>query len=229
MQVEAVESGAFGWALVKLNSGEQFVSEAGAMFRVSSNIDIEVTTRSRSSGGLLSGVRRMFAGESFFLSKYTASGGRGGEVGLAPRLQGEVAVVDCDGRNRWVCAGGSYLGSSPDLDIDTQFQGLRGVFSGESLSFLSVEGAGPLVVNAFGKLTEVDVEGHLTVDTGHVVAFEESLTYSIDKAGGSWIQSFLTSEGLTLKFYGHGRLYLQSHNPDEFGRNVGPLLPPRSS
>ncbi len=229
MQVTAMEKGAFGWALVKLRSGEKFISEAGSMFRVSSNIEMDVTTRSRSTGGLLSGVRRMIAGESFFLSTYTASGGTGGEVGLAPRLQGEVAVIDCDGRNRWVCAGGSYLGSSPDLDIDTQFQGLRGVFSGESLSFLSVEGAGPLIVNAFGKLTEVDVAGYLTVDTGHVVAFEESLTYSIDKAGGSWVQSFLTSEGLTLKFYGHGRLYLQSHNPNEFGKSVGPLLPPRSS
>ena len=127
-------------------------------------------------------------------------------------------------------AGGSYLGSSPDLDIDTQFQGLRGVFSGESLSFLSVEGAGPLIVNAFGKLTEVDVAGYLTVDTGHVVAFEESLTYSIDKAGGSWVQSFLTSEGLTLKLStATDDSTWQSHNPNEFGKSVGPLLPPRSS
>ena len=227
MQVEAVHSGAFGWARVKLDAGERFISEAGSMFRVSSNVDIDVTTRSRSSGGLMSGIKRMLAGEHFFFSTYTASGGQAAEVGLAPRLQGEVAVINCDGMNRWVCAGGSYLGSSPDLDIDTQFQGLRGVFSGESLSFLSVEGAGPLVVNAFGKITEIDVEGQFTVDTGHVVAFEDSLAYSIDKAGGSWVQSFLTSEGLTLRFSGHGRLYVQSHNPDEFGKAVGPMLPPR--
>ena len=227
MQVEAAQRGAFGWALVKLEPGERFISEAGSMFRVSSNVDIDVTTRSRSAGGLLSGIKRMIAGEHFFFSTFTASGGDAAEVGLAPKLQGEVAVIDCDGRNGWVCAGGSYLGSSPMLNIDTQFQGLRGVLSGESLSFLSVEGAGPLVVNAFGKITPIDVSGQLTVDTGHVVAFEDSLTYSIDKAGGSWVQSFLTSEGLTLKFAGHGRLYVQSHNPDQFGKSVGPLLPPR--
>ena len=150
-------------------------------------------------------------------------------MGLAPKLQGEVAVIDCDGRSKWVCAGGSYLGSSPYLDIDTQFQGFRGLLSGESLSFLSVEGLGPLIVNAFGKITEIEVSGELTVDTGHVVAFEDSLTYSIGRAGGSWVQSLLTSEGLTLKFFGHGRLYVQSHNPDEFGRSIGPLLPPRRS
>ena len=227
MQVEAAQRGAFGWALVNLEPGERFISEAGSMFRVSSNVDIDVTTRSRSTGGLLSGIKRMIAGESFFFSTFTVADGNPAEVGLAPRLQGEVAVIDCDGRNGWVCAGGSYLGSSPTLNVDTQFQGLRGVLSGESLSFLSVEGVGPLVVNAFGKITPIDVSGQLTVDTGHVVAFEDSLTYSIDKAGGSWVQSLLTSEGLTLKFSGYGRLYVQSHNPDQFGKSVGPLLPPR--
>ena len=67
------------------------------------------------------------------------------------------------------------------------------------------------------------------MDTGHVVAFEDSLTYSVGKAGGSWVQSFLTSEGVTLTFSGSGRLYVQSHNPDQFGKSVGPLLPPRRS
>ena len=113
--------------------------------------------------------------------------------------------MPCEGRTRWICAGGSYLGSAPGLDIDTQFQGLRGVFSGESLSFITVAGVGPLLVNAFGLITEVEVEGGLTVDTGHVVAFEESLQYSIGRAGGSWVSSFLTSEGLVMDFTGHGR------------------------
>jgi uncharacterized protein (TIGR00266 family) len=229
MYVEAVKSGAFGWALVNLDPGERFVAEAGSMFRASSNIDIDVTTRSRDTGGIMSGIKRMIAGENFFFSTFTAAGDGPAEVGLAPTLQGEVAVIDCSGRGAWVCAGGSYLGSSPHLNVDTQFQGLRGVLSGESLSFLLVDGVGPLVVNAFGKITEVEVAGELTVDNGHVVAFEDSLTYSIGKAGGSWVQSFLTGEGVTMNFSGRGRLYVQSHNPDEFGKSLGPLLPPRRS
>jgi uncharacterized protein (AIM24 family) len=101
------------------------------------------------------------------------------------------------------------------------------MFSGESLSFMRVTGEGPLVVGAFGKLTEVNVDGQFTVDTGHVVAFEETLQYSIGKAAGSFIKSFLVGEGLVLKFSGTGRVYVQSHNPDEFGRRLGSLLPPR--
>ena len=48
------------------------------------------------------------------------------------------------------------------------------MLSGESLSFLTVEGIGPLLVNAFGTITELEVQGGLTIDTGHVVAFEDS-------------------------------------------------------
>ena len=32
-----------------------------------------------------------------------------------------------------------------------------------------------------------------------------------------------------MTFTGHGRLYVQSHNPTEFGNSLGPLLPPRRS
>ena len=219
--------GSYGSVLVELGPSEGFVSEAGAMFRASSNVDIDVTTRSRGAGGLMSGIKRLIAGESFFFSTYKTIDGRRGEVGLAPTLAGEVAVIECSGRNRWLCAGGSYLGSTESLGLDTQFQGLRGVFSGESLSFLAAEGQGVLLVSAFGSIREIDVDGELTVDTGHVVAFEESLDYTLGRAGGSWIQSMLASEGVVLNFSGQGRLYVQSHNPDEFGSRLGGLMPPR--
>ena len=99
----------------------------------------------------------------------------------------------------------------------------------EGLFFLRVTGAGTLVVSAFGALEEVAVDGELVVDSGHVVAFEESLTYSLGKAGGSWLQSFLGGEGVVLRFRGRGRLLVQSHNRSEFGRTLGGRLPPRES
>ena len=221
------ERGAYRSVVVELSPGETFVSEAGAMFRASENIDIDVTTRRRGSGGLLGGVRRMLARESFFLSTYRTNDGGPGDVGLAPTLTGDLALIECSGANRWLCTGGSYLGSSGELALDTEFQGIRGVFSRESLSFLSVEGRGQLLVSAFGSIREIDVDGELTVDTGHVVAFEDSLEYRLGKAGGSWIQSFLSSEGIVLNFSGSGRMYVQSHNPNEFGTALGGIMPPR--
>lgn len=223
------EEGSYRSVMVELDRGEWFTSEAGAMFRASDNIEIDVTTRSRGVGGLLSGVRRMMSGESFFLSTYRMRGGGPGEVGLAPTLAGDVVVIECSGIGGWLCAGGSYLGSSDGLSIDTEFQGFRGMLSGESLFFLDIEGKGQLLVSAFGSVKEVEVDGALTVDTGHVVAFEDTLEYTVGKAGGSWLQSFLSSEGVVMHFSGQGKAYLQSHNPDQFGQTLGGLMPPRSS
>ena len=228
MDAEVVERGAFSWAHIHLDPGDKFVSESGALFRASVNVEIDVTTKSRGGGGgLLAGVRRMVAGESFFFSTYTTNDGRAGDVGLAPVHQGQIRRIDCDGITDWLCTGGSYLGSSDSLAIDTQFQGFRGMFSGESLSFISVSGTGPLLVNAFGMIKEIAVDGDFVVDTGHVVAFQSTLKYSIGKAGGSFLQSFLTGEGLVMNFSGRGRLLVQSHNPDEFGKEIGPKLPLR--
>ena len=69
---------------------------------------------------------------------------------------------------------------------------------------------------------ETEVEDALTVDTGHLVAFENSLQYTITKAGISWLQSWLAGEGFVMNFTGRGRILTQSHNPKEFGVRLGP-------
>ena len=227
MYIDVKEQGAFSYALVQLQRGESFVSESGAMFRASGDIDIDVTTKSRGRGGILSGLKRLISGDNFFFSRYTADGSDG-EVGLAPVLQGAVRAVELDGSEDWICAGGSYLGSDPELAVDTQFQGLKGMLSGESLFFLRVSGVGTLLVSAFGTLEEMDVDGELVVDTGHVVAFSSDLKYRATKAGGSWFHSWLAGEGVVLNFEGRGRVLVQSHNPREYGQDIGKRLPPRN-
>lgn len=227
MNIEILSKGAFESALVHLDPGDQFVSEAGAMYRASANVDVDVTMRSRGSGGLLAGVKRLLAADSFFMSTYQTTDGQPGEVGLAPTHQGEVFVIDVEPSTPWICAGGSYLGSSSGLKIDAQFQGMKGFVTGESLFFLEVSGSGKLLVNAFGRILETAVDDAMTVDTGHLVAFEKSLQYSMTKAGGSWVQSWLAGEGIVMNFTGQGSILTQSHNPKEFGKRLGPLLPPR--
>lgn len=228
MDIEIQGEGAFESALVRLQSGETFVSESGAMYRASSNVDIDVTTRSRGKGGLLGGLKRMLSGESFFLSTYKTTDGQSGEVGLAPTHQGQLRMIEVDSSVDWMCAGGSYLGSSEGLEVDTQFQGFKGFFSGEAPFFVTISGTGQVLVSAFGRIVEMDVTEALTVDTGHLVAFESTLDYTISKAGGSWIQSWLAGEGLVMNFSGQGKILTQSHNPTEFGGRLGPQLPERS-
>ena len=233
MNVKIDTEGAFGSALVTLEAGEKFVSEAGAMYRASPNMEIEVESRRKNDegmwGALKSGIKAMFAGESFFLSTYTPNDGQVGEVGLAPTHQGEVRSVKV-GPEVWICSGGSYLGSSGGITLDTQYQGLsKGMFSKEGLVFVQASGEGDLLVNGFGRISSVDVSGGITIDNGHLIAFTEGLEYSISKAGGGWISSMMSGEGLVMKFSGQGKVLVQSHDPSRLGGVLGPLLPPRES
>tara|TARA_B100000945_G_scaffold320956_1_gene332964 strand:+ start:2218 stop:2919 length:702 start_codon:yes stop_codon:yes gene_type:complete len=231
MNVKIDTEGAFGSALIILEPGEKFVSEAGAMYRASANMDIDVESRRKKDEGMWgafkSGIKAMFAGESFFLSSYTPNDGQSGEVGLAPTHQGEVRSVKV-GSDVWICSGGSYLGSSGGITLDTQYQGLtKGMFSKEGLVFVKASGEGDLLVNGFGRISSVDVSGGITIDNGHLIAFTEGLEYTISKAGSGWISSMMSGEGLVMNFRGQGKVLVQSHDPSRLGGVLGPLLPPR--
>lgn len=224
MKTEIIGSQAFQSMKVTLSAGEQFVSEAGKMVRMSSSISNEVESVKK-SGGLLGGLKRMLGGEAFFFSRYTANSE--GEVVLAPTLPGNVGFQELDGTKGWYCSGGSYMASGPEIKTEPKWQGMKGLFSGESLVFVHATGIGPLVLDAFGTVEEETVDGTFTVDTGHVVAFEDTLEYTISKAGGSWFNSWLAGEGFVIRFSGRGKVLIQSHNMKEFGAILGPKLPPR--
>ena len=231
MNVKIDTEGAFGSALIILEPGEKFVSEAGAMYRASANMDIDVESRRKKDEGMWgafkSGIKAMFAGESFFLSSYTPNDGQSGEVGLAPTHQGEVRSVKV-GSDVWICSGGSYLGSSGGITLDTQYQGLtKGMFSKEGLVFVKASGEGDLLVNGFGRISSVDVSGGITIDNGHLIAFTEGLEYTISKAGSGWISSMMSGEGLVMNFRGQGKVLVQCHDPSRLGGVLGPMLPPR--
>lgn len=240
MHFEIQYNPAHSLATAHLNPGESVRAEASAMVSVSSNVEIATNTGPAGRGGLFKKAKRgFFGGESFFQNTYRARG-TGAQVSLAPQLCGSMvvhelgrvhgngAVHEPHGPNLLIQAS-SYVAAPDSVDIDSKFQGFRAFLSGESLFFLKASGHGPVLLNAFGAIETIDLHGELIVDTGHVVAFTEGIDYSIDKAGGGWIQSFLSGEGFVLRLRGQGKLYIQTRNPTEFGRSVGSLLPARSS
>jgi uncharacterized protein (TIGR00266 family) len=121
--------------------------------------------------------------------------------------------------------GSSYVAAPDSVQIDTNFQGFKGLFSGESLFFLVARGQGPVLLNAFGAIETIDLDGEMVVDTGHLVAFTAGIQYEVTKAAAGFIASFLSGEGLVLKLRGQGRLYVQTRNPAEYCKSVGSLLP----
>jgi len=213
-------------AQINLEQAENLYAQAGCMIAMSDNIKTDTVLRHGKSG-ILGGLKRMLAGESLFLSQFHCSSDEG-EIFLAPKLIGDLMTYELSGEELVVQAA-SYLASSENVDLDLGFQGFKSFFSGESIFWLSLSGEGTALINSFGAIYEVPVDGEYIVDTGHIVAFERSLDFKVTKAGSSWIGSLLGigGEGLVCRFQGEGKVYRQTHNNTVFGQLIGPKLPPR--
>lgn len=225
MNIEIVTRPGASAAKITLAPEETLTSEAGSMIAVNNGVSVTTTTRKKSSGGIFKAAKRLLAGESFFLNHYTGLH-EGGEVFLASNLPGDMTTLDLKGQN-FVVQSGSFVACAEAVDIDLGWQGFKSILSGESVFWLKLSGAGQTIVSAFGAIYSMDVDGEYIVDSGHIVAFEESLDFTITKAGSSWLHSILGGEGLVCKFHGRGRVWMQSHNPSAFGKHLGPKLKPR--
>ena len=210
-----------------LGAGESVTAEVGAMIAMSSGFTVETTTRKKGGGGgIVKGLKRMLAGENLFLNHFTATQANQSLI-IGPRLMGDIIHFPMSG-GTVIVQGSSWLASATGIDIDATWQGLgKALFSGESMFWVKCSGAGDLFLSSFGAIYPVHVNGEYVVDTGHIVAFDDTLQFKIGKAGKSLVGSLLGGEGLVCKFSGQGRLYCQSHNPPSFGKLVGPKLRPR--
>ena len=219
MEISIEHRPSYALAVCRLAEGEQVRAESGAMISMSSNVSIETQT-----GGVMKGLKRALLGrESLFQNLFTARGAPG-EVTLAPTLPGDILHLTLNGE--LMIQGTSYIASSPSIELDTSFSGFKGFFSGEGAFMLKASGSGDLLINAFGAIHEVEVDGEYVVDTGHIVAFEPALDYKVGRVGG-WVATFFSGEGLVCRYQGKGKLWLQSRNPGEYGSLVGGQLPPK--
>ena len=171
MNVEILHQPDSAIARVTLESGEELVAEAGCMVAMSGYINASTTLRQGKGGGILGGLKRLVAGESLFLSVFR-SPKAGGEVFLAPKFMGDILLYQVTGLGL-VVQSTSYLASENNVDIELGFQGLKSIFSGESVFWLNVTGNGGVILSSFGAIYEIDVDGEYIVDTGHIVAFEK--------------------------------------------------------
>lgn len=226
MRFEKSFAPAYSLLMCHLEPGEQVVAESGAM--VTQDVHVEMQTsagQGKGVGGLLKGLsRKMFLGESFFRNTFTAVGSPG-EVSFAPPLPGDIAFYNLVGTDL-IVQQSSYLAASKTVEIETKWGGFKSLFSEGRLFWIRAFGRGPIALNAFGAIKEIDLDGSFIVDTGHIVAFESSLLFKIKRVG-SWFSTIFSSEGLVCRFEGRGKLFIQTRNPSEFGGLIGPKLPPR--
>lgn len=221
---------AYALAVVTIDPGETVRAEGGAMVSMSSNVKMSTSAGKKDDGimgSLMKGLKRMVAGESFFQNNFTAEGGPG-EVTFAPTPQGDIQVYDLAPELDLYLQSTAFLVSADTVETSAKWGGARTFFGGEGLVMLKATGHGTIAFNSFGGIRAIDVDGAYTVDTGHIVAFESSLSFKVSRFGGGWKAFIFGGEGLVCKFTGKGRLWIQTRNMNAFGQLIGQKLPPRT-
>jgi len=197
-------------------NGEQVVTESGAMMGMSVGLKMDTNMK----GGLMGALKRAVGGESIFLNTYTATAD-GQRLDVAPSAPGDMQHIKLNG-NAVIVQKGSFCACTPGVTVDSSWQGAKGWFGGESSIMLKCHGVGDLWIASYGAIHEVDVKGTYIVDTTHIVAFEDTLTYKVRSVGG--VKSLLFShEGLVCEYTGHGKLWFQTRSAPNLAAFLHPF------
>ncbi len=213
MQVQTRQGPAYGVARITLAGGEEVKVESGAMMAMSAG----VTLHSKAEGGMLKSLKRAaLGGESFFVSTYTAPA-QGGFVDVAARLPGDIISYEVQPTLPLFIQKGSWLANANGVTIDAQWGGFKNLFGSEGGFIVRAEGSGPVVFACYGALEVWDLAAGQTIslDTGHMVAYESTVSMQLRKVTGGLVQTFKSGEGLVLDFTGPGRIWSQTRNPSE--------------
>ncbi|MEG2358995.1 TIGR00266 family protein [Acinetobacter sp.] len=206
--------------LADLQKGEKIFCESDAMVMMEANLELGGSLR----GGLFqSFMRRFTTGESLFQQEIKASFGNG-QCLLSPNLDGDMQILDI-GQNQYVLSDGAFVAATEHVNVSAKVQtNIGGSLFGGTGGFVVMEtaGQGQLCISGCGTLLEVDVSaqnGETTIDNGHVVAWDSSLSYSIGLPSsqnrglmGNLFNSVTSGEGMVLKFRGNGKVVICSRN-----------------
>lgn len=220
---------------VELDPGESAVAEAGSMMYKDATVQMETVfgdgSHSGQGGGfmdkLMGAGKRLLTGESLFITVFSHRGGSGtAKVSFGAPYPGSIIPVDLKTiGGRLICQKDSFLCAAKGVSIGIYLQRkiLTGLFGGEGFIMQKLEGDGMVFVHAGGCVVERQLGPgeQLHVDTGCVVALQDSVNFDIQQVGG--IKSALFGgEGLFFaSLTGPGKVWLQSL---PFSRLAGRML-----
>ena len=212
---------------VTLNKGVTMYTQTGGMSYQTDGITMKTNAR----GGLMKGLGRMFSGESLFMANFTAERD-GAMVAFGTTVPGNIMPVDLSQMpNGITVQKGSFLCAEDSIETSVTFSKKfsAGLVGGEGFILQKAKGNGMLFLEVDGDPIEKELmPGEvLKVDTGNVVAFEQTVSYEVEMVKGIG-NIFLGGEGLFLtRLVGPGKVILQSQNFGDFVGRIAPFIPNR--
>lgn len=213
-------------ARIRLKPGQEVYAEAGKMVYKFPSIQWETRMTGDTLGAKLWGaLKRKLMGESLFLTYFRALSP--GEVGFAGNYPGRIQVFDLGPgqsilaqRDSFICAQ-----STTQLNIALVKKLGAGLFGGEGFILERLTGPGAVFIHAGGDFVEFNLKPgeSVQIDTGSIVAFDESVQYDIQLVGGIKTAIF-GGEGLFLAtLTGPGRVIIQSMTLEKMRREMAPF------
>ncbi len=207
-----IEGTRFPIAHVSMDPGEVLIAESGAMVAYQGEFDIQAK-----SGGILSGLARMFfGGESFFQTYYTAQS-KGAWIEITTPVLGDMMVIEAS--EGWNAQSGAFVARAGTVDMSsTKIGGITSWIGGEGLFMLSFSGTGPVILSAMGdlKMIELGPGESVVIDTGNFVAKTEGVSMEIGKVAKGIFSSIFSGEGLVFRFTGPGKIIYQTRDQSTF-------------
>lgn len=210
---------------IRLQPGQELYAEAGKMVYKQTQVAWDTRMTGETLGEKIWGaVKRKLMGESLFLTYFRAS--TPGEVGFAGSYPGRVQAFDLKpGQNIFVQRDAFVVAQSTvQLNIAMVKRLGAGFFGGEGFILEQLTGPGTVFIHAGGDFVEFTLGAgeSLQVDTGCIVAFDDTVDYDIQLAGGIRTALF-GGEGLFLAtLTGPGRVIVQSLTLQKMRRELAP-------
>ena len=213
-------------ARIMLKPGQEIYAEAGKMVYKTANVHWETRLSGGSIGDkILGALRRTVMGESIFLTYFRADSP--GEVGFAGNYPGKITVFDLEaGRSVFAQRDAFILAESAvQLNVALVKKLGAGFFGGEGFILEKLTGPGKVFIHGGGDFVEfsLNIGEVLQINTGCIVAFDESVSYDIQMVGGIKTAIF-GGEGLFLAtMTGPGRVIVQSMTLEKLRRELAPM------
>jgi uncharacterized protein (TIGR00266 family) len=212
-------------ARVNLKPGQELYAEAGKMVYKTPS----VTWETRMSGSSITdkiwgAIKRTLAGESLFFTYFRCS--QTGEVGFAGNYPGRVQAIELKPGQSFLCQRDGFLFAESTVTFNIAFVKKlgSGFFGGEGFILEKFTGPGFVFIHGGGDFIEFDLKPGevIQVETGQIVAFEETVEYDIQFVGGIKTAIF-GGEGLFLAtLRGPGKALIQSMTLEKMRRELAP-------
>ncbi|MBI1357057.1 MAG: TIGR00266 family protein [Acidobacteria bacterium] len=210
---------------VRLKPGQELIAEAGKMVYKTPSVEWQTKMTGEGIGQKLFGaLKRKLTGESLFLTHFRLSGAKG-EVGFAGDFPGRIQAFELGAGQAVLVQRDGFVAAEASVTLDIAFTKKigAGLFGGEGFILQKLTGPGTAFIHGGGDFVEFTLGSgeSLQIDTGCVVAFDESVSYDVQFAGGI-ASSIFGGEGLFLAtLTGPGRAIIQTMTLSKLRRELG--------